>query len=49
MTHGTLVRLRFILLGVAIVVAAVALAGEAALAKTTLTVYTAVEADDLKK
>src|SRR3989449_10552461 len=50
MAHGTLVRVRSVLLGVAVMVAAVAFAGaHLALAKTTLTVYTAVEADDLKK
>ena len=49
MAHGILVTLRSLLVGTAAVVAMGALAGEVALAKTTLTVYTAVEADDLKK
>src|SRR5712671_7997030 len=50
MTHAILVRVRSVLLGVAVIVATVALSGaHLALAKTTLTVYTAVEADDLKK
>jgi iron(III) transport system substrate-binding protein len=50
MARATLIRVRSVLLGVAVTVATVALAGaHVALAKTTLTVYTAVEADDLKK
>ncbi len=50
MAHATLVRVRSVLLCVAVIVVAVAFAGgHLALAKTTLTVYTAVEADDLKK
>jgi iron(III) transport system substrate-binding protein len=49
MAHGTLVRLRSVLLGIAAVAAVVAFTGTVAVAKSTLTVYTAVEADDLKK
>ena len=49
MAHGTLGRLRSILLGVAAVTVVVAFTGGVAVAKSTLTVYTAVEADDLKK
>jgi len=50
MALATYVRARSALLGVAVIVAAVAFAGGPVVAaKTTLTVYTAVEADDLKK
>src|SRR5512132_1203023 len=50
MALATPVRARPALLGVAVIVAAVAFAGAPVIAaKTTLTVYTAVEADDLKK
>ena len=50
MAHGTLLGARSILFGAGVILAAVAFAGtHVALAKTTLTVYTAVEADDLKK
>src|SRR5262249_45520538 len=50
MAHGTLLRARFILFGATVILAAGAFSGtHVALAKTTLTVYTAVEADDLKK
>src|SRR2546427_5041339 len=50
MALATYVRARSALLGVAVIVAAVAfLGGPVVAAKTTLTVYTAVEADDLKK
>src|SRR5947208_14100516 len=49
MPHGIRVKLRSVLLGAVAMVAVVGLAAGAALAKATLTVYTAVEADDLKK
>src|ERR1700682_4216489 len=50
MAHGTRFRFLSVLLGVAGILAAVAFASaHVALAKTMLTVYTAVEADDLKK
>src|SRR5207245_8822647 len=50
MALATYVRARSALLGVAVIVAAVAFAGGPVVAaKTALTVYTAVEADDLKK
>src|SRR5687768_16470527 len=48
MAHRTRIGLRSILLS-AVVVAAVGLVAGSAGAKATLTVYTAVEADDLKK
>ena len=47
MAHGA--KLRSVLLGVVVGLAAFGLVTGAAVAKTTLTVYTAVEADDLKK
>src|SRR5436309_12362291 len=50
MAHGTLVRLGAVLVCVAIVVAAIGFASTTVrAAKATLNVYTAVEADDLKK
>src|SRR5207249_2476359 len=49
MPHGIRVELRSVLLGAVAMVAVVGLAAGAALAQNTLTVYTAVEADDLKK
>jgi iron(III) transport system substrate-binding protein len=49
MMHGTLAKLRSAVLGIAAVAVVVAFTGEVAVAKSTLTVYTAVEADDLKK
>jgi len=49
MLRERLATLRFICLGVITAAALAGLAGEAIGAKTTLTVYTAVEADDLKK
>ena len=50
MAQATLVKIRSAVLAVAGVAAVVALAGApVAAAKSTLTVYTAVEADDLKK
>src|SRR5215472_14150832 len=50
MAQATLVKIRSALLAVAGVAAVVAFAGSpVAAAKSTLTVYTAVEADDLKK
>src|SRR2546422_9501434 len=50
MALATYVRARSALLGVAVIVAAVAFAGGPVVAaKTTLMVYTAVEPDDLKK
>src|SRR5256712_10519725 len=49
MPHGIRLKLRSVLLGAVAMVAVVGLAAGAALAKATLTVYTAVEADDLKK
>src|SRR6266571_5606278 len=47
MVHGA--RLRTVLLGVVVGLATFGLVAGAAVAKTALTVYTAVEADDLKK
>ena len=49
MPHGIRLKLRSVLLGAVAMVAVVGLVAGAALAKATLTVYTAVEADDLKK
>src|SRR5436190_11944207 len=50
MAHGTLVRLGAVLVCVAVVVAAIGFASTTVrAAKATLNVYTAVEADDLKK
>jgi iron(III) transport system substrate-binding protein len=49
MHHGTLGRLRSTLAGTLAGVAILALSSGLAAAKTTLTVYTAIEADDLKK
>ncbi len=49
MAQNASARLGSVVLGAVTVVLAVALAGGVAAAKTTLTVYTAIEADDLKK
>ena len=50
MAHRTLVRLGSVLVCVAVVAAAIGFAATSVRAvKATLTVYTAVEADDLKK
>ncbi len=49
MTHGISTRLRSAVVGIVAGVAAVTLLAGAAGAKTALTVYTAIEADDLKK
>ena len=49
MAHGTLGRLRSILLGTVAGMVATALTAGLAAAKTTITVYSAIEADDLKK
>ncbi|MGH7354348.1 MAG: putative 2-aminoethylphosphonate ABC transporter substrate-binding protein [Candidatus Rokuibacteriota bacterium] len=49
MAHGVAVRLRTVFWGAVAALVAVGLVVPAAAAKTTLTVYTAVEADDLKK
>ena len=49
MGQGTPAKLRTVLVGVVAVLAAIGFVGQAAIAKSTLTVYTAIEADDLKK
>lgn len=49
MSHRMSARLRSVVIGLAAGVIAVGLLTSAAVAKTTLTVYTAIEADDLKK
>ena len=49
MSHRMSARLRSVVFGLAAGVIAVGLLASAAVAKTTLTVYTAIEADDLKK
>jgi len=49
MAHGTLGRLGSMLVGILAGAAVLVLTGGPAAAKTTLSVYTAIEADDLKK
>ena len=49
MSHRMSARLRSVVFGLAAGVIAVGFLASAAVAKTTLTVYTAIEADDLKK
>jgi iron(III) transport system substrate-binding protein len=49
MTQGMLGRIRSSIVGTLAAAVVLALAGGTAVAKTTLTVYTAIEADDLKK